>query len=228
MGLASTTGPMPPPSSSTGSDTRAGEGILGSGAVRVATIDNYQGEEADVVIVSLVRSNSRGRIGFLREPERINVLLSRARHGCILIGNADTLRNASDVAGRKHWGIVLDLLQQRKGIHPGLPAVCQQHGRRIEPMLSSPEAFRQLCPDGGCREPCGAVLPCGHTCRLRCHSYDREHEQLLCREQVYWTCDKGHLSLRACSRPEAVCSTCIHIRELREEEKKKLMWLVRH
>ena len=42
-------------------------------AIRVATIDNYQGEEAKIVLVSLVRSNVSGNIGFLKEPERVNV-----------------------------------------------------------------------------------------------------------------------------------------------------------
>jgi hypothetical protein len=70
-----------------------------------------QGEEADVVVASLVRSNSKGTVGFLREPERINVLLSRARDGLILIGNSTTLRNASSAAARKHWSVVLDQLE---------------------------------------------------------------------------------------------------------------------
>ena len=42
-------------------------------AIRVATIDNYQGEEAKIVLISLVRSNASGNIGFLKEPERVNV-----------------------------------------------------------------------------------------------------------------------------------------------------------
>ncbi|KAI8303766.1 Helicase required for RNAi-mediated heterochromatin assembly 1 [Colletotrichum sp. SAR11_59] len=63
--------------------------------VRVATVDNFQGEEADVVIVSLVRSNNERRCGFLSTSNRINVLLSRARHGMYIIGNAHT---ASSVA----------------------------------------------------------------------------------------------------------------------------------
>ena len=63
-------------------------------SVRVATIDNYQGEEADVVLVSLVRSNNMNNIGFLREPERVNVMLSRAKHGEIIFGNKETLMNA--------------------------------------------------------------------------------------------------------------------------------------
>ncbi|KAL6759018.1 P-loop containing nucleoside triphosphate hydrolase protein, partial [Haematococcus lacustris] len=87
----------------------------GSGGVRLATIDNYQGEESDIVVASLVRSNSAGKVGFLKEPERINVLLSRARHGMILIGNADTLRNASSSAAKSHWGRVLTAMGEAAG-----------------------------------------------------------------------------------------------------------------
>eukprot|EP00892_Ulva_mutabilis_P000792 jgi/Ulvmu1/10713/UM067_0040.1 len=47
--------------------------------VRASTIDNFQGEEARIVIASLTRSNAQGVIGFLNEPQRVNVLLSRAR-----------------------------------------------------------------------------------------------------------------------------------------------------
>ena len=49
--------------------------------LRVATVDNFQGEEAKVVVISLVRSNNQNRCGFLRTSNRINVLLSRAKHG---------------------------------------------------------------------------------------------------------------------------------------------------
>jgi hypothetical protein len=49
---------------------------------RVATVDNYQGEESKIIVTSLVRSNAgRGTIGFLSQIERVNVLLSRAREG---------------------------------------------------------------------------------------------------------------------------------------------------
>ena len=61
--------------------------------LRIATVDNFQGEEAKIVIVSLVRSNGDGRVGFLRTTNRINVLLSRAQHGMYLLGNADTYSN---------------------------------------------------------------------------------------------------------------------------------------
>lgn len=49
--------------------------------LHISTVDNYQGEEADIVIVSLTRSNSKGDIGFLDSLERLNVLLSRALQG---------------------------------------------------------------------------------------------------------------------------------------------------
>lgn len=50
-----------------------------SRSIRCASIDNFQGEESDVVVASLVRSNKRGAIGFLKEEQRVNVLLSRAK-----------------------------------------------------------------------------------------------------------------------------------------------------
>ena len=61
--------------------------------IRVAAVDNFQGEEADIVIVSLVRSNGDANIGFLKDENRVNVLLSRARHGMIVIGNQTTFES---------------------------------------------------------------------------------------------------------------------------------------
>src|SRR5262249_5225840 len=57
-----------------------------------ATVDEFQGSEADVVLISLVRNNGLvpwKSIGFLKEPNRMNVLLSRARHKLIIIGSWD-------------------------------------------------------------------------------------------------------------------------------------------
>ncbi|OBT49193.1 hypothetical protein VE00_00082 [Pseudogymnoascus sp. WSF 3629] len=61
-------------------------------SLRIATVDNFQGEEAKVIVVSLVRSNKEQKCGFLKTSNRINVLLSRARHGMYIIGNSDTSR----------------------------------------------------------------------------------------------------------------------------------------
>ncbi|KAJ9507979.1 hypothetical protein QJQ45_021314 [Haematococcus lacustris] len=192
----------------------------GSGGVRVATIDNYQGEESDIVIVSLVRSNSAGKVGFLKEPERINVLLSRARHGMILIGNADTLRNASSSAAKSHWGRVLTAMEEAGQIHTGLPAVCQRHQRPILPVLDSPAAFLQRSPDGGCCEPCSATLPCGHLCQLRCHAGGHEH--IKCKVQVTTFCPAGHAQIQLCSERDVACHTCVELRRVEDEEASKL------
>lgn len=58
-------------------------------SVRVATVDNFQGEEAKVIVISLVRSNPQNNCGFLSTSNRINVLLSRAQYGMYIIGNAN-------------------------------------------------------------------------------------------------------------------------------------------
>ena len=82
----------------------------------MATIDNFQGEEADIVIASLVRANKAGNIGFLDQPERANVLLSRARCGLILIGHRHTLENCSKPNGQKIWkGYFQHLDKERAG-----------------------------------------------------------------------------------------------------------------
>lgn len=70
-----------------------------------------------MVILTLVRSRPDGNIGFLRLKNRINVLLSRAKHGMYMLGNTDTLRKAAEPPpeGSKRpaapmWGQVLDML----------------------------------------------------------------------------------------------------------------------
>lgn len=56
--------------------------------IESGTVDSYQGREADIAIYSVTRSNSEGKIGFLREHERLNVALSRAKVGLAIIGDA--------------------------------------------------------------------------------------------------------------------------------------------
>ncbi|KAF7588507.1 hypothetical protein BBP40_005643 [Aspergillus hancockii] len=82
--------------------------------LRVATIDNFQGEEAKVVVVSLVRSNNQNRCGFLRTSNRINVLLSRAQHGMYIIGNSETSR------GVEMWEKVLNIFKEHGNFGPSL------------------------------------------------------------------------------------------------------------
>lgn len=63
--------------------------------INISTIDSFQGQEAEVVILSLVRSNTDGKIGFLSDYRRMNVALTRAQRKLIVIGDSSTLA-ASD------------------------------------------------------------------------------------------------------------------------------------
>jgi hypothetical protein len=143
-----------------------------SSNVRCSSIDNFQGEEADIIIVSLVRSNSCGIIGFLKEPQRVNVLLSRARSGMFLVGNQKTLTLKS---GKSVWSPLFDLMRQRGQIQKGLPSVCQLHPQDDEVVLRSVEDFRKFRPNGGCDRPCMFRMSCGHACPKTCHPVDQGH-----------------------------------------------------
>ena len=61
----------------------------------VNTVDGFQGQERDIIIVSLVRSNNDGQIGFLRDLRRMNVAMTRARSKLIIIGDHKTLASNS-------------------------------------------------------------------------------------------------------------------------------------
>ena len=59
--------------------------------ISVNTVDGFQGQERDVILISLVRSNDEGQIGFLKDLRRINVAMTRARMKLIILGNKDTM-----------------------------------------------------------------------------------------------------------------------------------------
>ena len=59
--------------------------------ISVNTVDGFQGQERDVILVSLVRSNEEGQIGFLRDLRRMNVAITRARMKLIILGDVATL-----------------------------------------------------------------------------------------------------------------------------------------
>ena len=66
------------------------------GSLEVASVDAFQGREADILIYSVTRSNRDGNIGFLFEPRRLNVALSRGRLGLVLVGDHVCVRQAND------------------------------------------------------------------------------------------------------------------------------------
>ncbi|KIM44994.1 hypothetical protein M413DRAFT_25383 [Hebeloma cylindrosporum] len=170
------------------------EAKLSKKAIRLATIDNYQGEESDI------------EIGFMFSPERLNVLLSRSRNGLIMIGNAETFKNARK--GKELWTKLLTLLANGKHVYEGFPVKCEQHPQKTA-ILREPEDFDSICPDGGCDAPCGATLSCGqHLCSSKCHQLS-DHSKMRCEEIVTSSCIQGHPRSSTCSDgPPTTCYKC--------------------
>ncbi|KAI9184514.1 hypothetical protein H9P43_003567 [Blastocladiella emersonii ATCC 22665] len=150
--------------------------------VRVACVDAYQGEEADIIILSMVRSSLRDGsdrgIGFLKVANRVNVMLSRAKLGMYMIGNAALLDAKSDL-----WSTLFDVMREQNLIGPAFEIGCPNHPDTRH-LIDDPAGFRQHAPEGGCSLPCGATFACGHGCRRLCHGDDRDHAAVVCRVRV--------------------------------------------
>jgi len=61
-------------------------------SIEINTVDGFQGREKEVIIISTVRSNDRGKLGFLKEKRRMNVAVTRAKRQCCIIGDSETLK----------------------------------------------------------------------------------------------------------------------------------------
>jgi helicase required for RNAi-mediated heterochromatin assembly 1 len=171
---------------------------LQSRHLKVNTVDSYQGEENDIVLLSLVRSNERGEIGFLSIENRVCVALSRARRGFYIFGDAQKLASKDPL----WWEMVKmmgegDEESRRIGFH--LPLTCDKHQNKE--FVSKPEDIKEL--NGGCRLPCETVLGCGHPCPVKCHGFD--HALIQCKERCGKALSCGHICREACTAPTCSC-----------------------
>ena len=158
--------------------------------VRLSAVDNFQGEENDIVILSLVRSNRQESVGFLREPNRICVSLSRARMGFYVIGNFKLLCSQSSL-----WKEICKDLESEGQLGNTMPLICEKHGNVTD--VKTAEDFKKV-PEGGCNEPCEDRLKCGHVCVRRCHAGDPEHIRYKCRKKCLEKCPEGHPCKETC------------------------------
>ncbi|EIE21783.1 P-loop containing nucleoside triphosphate hydrolase protein, partial [Coccomyxa subellipsoidea C-169] len=71
--------------------------------VTVSSVDGYQGREADVIVFSAVRCNEMGSLGFVADPRRLNVAITRPRRGLVVVGSPNTLSSDGGWRGWVRW-----------------------------------------------------------------------------------------------------------------------------
>ena len=180
--------------------------------VRVAAVDDFQGEENEIILLSLVRSNSDNSIGFLSIENRVCVSLSRAKKGLYVIGNLCMLRERNDTK----WPEIIHHLENEQCVGPGLPLYCQVHPED-KAQIRTPAEFRQR-PEGGCTKMCGMRLDCGHVCERICHPKDREHKLVSCSKVCGKNLPCGHTCKAKCYQ----CKKKLRCRPCTEHVQKKL------
>ena len=88
-------------------DLFAERGFVEDTQLRIVTVDQSQGSEADIVILSTVRSNPHKAIGFLKNPNRLNVAVSRARERLVIVGDRSTVAHHAN----GEWPRIADACQ---------------------------------------------------------------------------------------------------------------------
>ena len=168
--------------------------------IETDTIDNYQGEEKEIVLLSLVRSGSSS-IGFLSQDNRTTVALSRAKRGLLIIGNIDTLCQQSTL-----WTKVKQILEKQSSLVDKIEFKCTIHDNVIS--ISQPEHF-SLSPLGGCNNQCGYIMTCGHICHLKCHTSSLRH---VCDQPCAKMClNNLHKCQKKCDELCGLCQELVEI-----------------
>lgn len=148
--------------------------------IEVASVDSFQGREKDLIILSCVRSNEQQGIGFLNDPRRLNVALTRAKYGVVIVGNAKVLsRHAL-------WNNLLVHYQENRVLAEGplnnlklsnmrFPRPRRYHNSRMYHMAAL-ALMQQRQDDGELGPGEGFVMPVPyHLQQQQMHAGDRGH-----------------------------------------------------
>lgn len=168
------------------------ETCQGAENVQVHTIDRFQGSENKTVVVSLVRSNEDGDIGFLAKRNRLCVSVSRARGALYFCGSSDTF-----AAKSPHWKTLVNYFQEQNCLGEQIFMRCPRHPFDPPFTICSSEvnSFHPLLCERSCRD----ILNCNHQCQGTCHH--GEHPE--CRLTVQFLFkDCGHEATKECSQKE--------------------------
>ena len=173
------------------------ENVPLSEMLKVATIDNYQGEQNDFVIFTAVRSNKANKVGFIKERNRRNVAVSRARCGFFIIGNAKVFKQHAN------WANVIEVFEKKDAIGPSLPLLtCAKHASCVHPVSTS----RAISKIPECKHACAEELSCGHQCSHPCHPPEmHEDGRRTCTEKCGKLRPCGHKCEKDCGEP---CRDC--------------------
>uniref|UniRef100_A0A8C9VAK4 NFX1-type zinc finger-containing protein 1-like n=1 Tax=Scleropages formosus TaxID=113540 RepID=A0A8C9VAK4_SCLFO len=129
--------------------------------VKVCLVDEFQGRENDIIILSLVRSDMEGQADLWKNSKYIGIALSRAKKAFYCVGNM-TAHSALPM-----WSKILSAASSCRQVGEALILHCENHPAIIT-AVSKEDDFLKV-PLGGCLQPCSSSLSCGHTCSRPCH-----------------------------------------------------------
>mmetsp|Transcript_8761 Transcript_8761/g.13899 ORF Transcript_8761/g.13899 Transcript_8761/m.13899 type:complete len:168 (-) Transcript_8761:22-525(-) len=102
------------------------DGWLDSSRVEISSVDSYQGREKEIVVISTARSNSIGTLGFLTDWRRLNVAITRAKRGVIVVGDELT------VQADNHWSSMIQFYKDRDCVMTA-EELLKAYGPRVQP-----------------------------------------------------------------------------------------------
>jgi hypothetical protein len=186
--------------------------------ITVSTVDRYQGDENDIVILSIVRTKPGNR--FVALKNRFIVAMSRARIGFYIIGSSAAVSAERQDKSDKlaHWSGLLEHLQLpqteleieqfgSRGLGSELLVCCPRHSdvtKRVIKAVDFPDTKNYA---SFCNKPCEHVLPCGHSCGLPCHSPAVFHN-VKCDELVANPCNDHRDVMFSCHVVQSVKYEC--------------------